>query len=219
MLYRLIRAASCACALSAFSALPATAATLGFAGAFWDTGTFRTVDEAVAHAGANAPDATFVSSAIDYPRGARNVVRSGRTSLAAYLADDANTLSGGGDLRLTGSVFRFSGVLDLVPGTTTFTVGSDDGFRLILGGVVAAEQVRPRGFRETEITTSVGGRTEFVLYYFENRGRTGVEFRANDRIVDASLAATPVPLPGSAGLALTGLALLAIGGRARSRKR
>ena len=200
----------------AMGATTASAATIS--GTFWDADTpFRTIDDAIAFADSNTATAGFESTAVDYPGGSRRTTSSRRTTLADYLGDDAASLTGGGDIAVERSVFRFTGMLDLAAGTHVFRVGSDDGFRLEIGGAVVAEQVRPRGFRHTTRSfTTTGGPTEFVLTYFENYGRTGVEFRLNDVIVDAA-ALAPIPLPASLGGALLGIGALGIVAHRRRR--
>ncbi len=178
---------------------------------FWDASrSFSTVDQAIAYTKSNAVTATFESTAIDYPN--RGVsVRSGRTSLADFIGTDAATILGNGSARLGTSVFKFSGRLDLVAGEYEISVGSDDGFRLFFNGINVAEQVRPRPFRLTTLPVTVTGTSDFELYYYENFGNTGVEFRIDGGIVDTTFLA-PIPLPASFPLlvlALGGLGLVA----------
>lgn len=150
-------------------------------------------------------DLTFESTAIDYPNGSTTFV-SDSTLLSTFLGADAGTLSGSGAINLTGSVFRFTGYLDLAAGAHTFSVGSDDGFRLIVNGVELGS-ANDRGFGVTNMTATVAaGLSAFELVYYENGGFTGVEFK-----VDGAYAvpAAAVPLP--AGLPLLGAGLAALG--------
>ncbi|MEM8693708.1 MAG: VPLPA-CTERM sorting domain-containing protein [Pseudomonadota bacterium] len=182
---------------------------------FWDASRgFGTIDQAISYAETNEATATFTSTAVDYPN-AGKVVRSGLTTISDFIGADVSSLVGDGSATLGESVFRFSGRLALAPGTYNISVGSDDGFRLFFGGTNVAEQVRPRAFRLTNRTVEVTGNTDFVLYYYENYGRTGVEFRVDNDIVDTA-DLVPVPLP--AGLPMLLAGLLGLGYVARRRK-
>ena len=192
----------------------ASAATLvSVTGSFYDAGTdFADVDAAIAFADANAADATFDVTAIDYPRGDLGSLTSATTTLAAFLGDDAASLVGDGSATLEQSVFVFSGQIRLDGTEETFTVGSDDGFRLLIGGQLISENVPPRGFEFTNATPGLAaGLYTFTLVYFENQVFTGVEFRVDGDVV---MAGAPVPLPAGAVLLLTG-----IGGLAAARRR
>ncbi len=219
-----MKTAALALILGLATATASFAATIS--GTFWDADApFRNIQEAIDYAEnpANAPAAMFHSTVLDYPN-ARRTVRSGRTTLGSFLGDtDGATIVGDADRRLTYSVFRFTGVLDLDAGTYRMTVGSDDGFRLIFedSGLsrVVAERARPRGFRGTNEDVTVGGNTSFTLYYYENRGRTGVRFSIDGDVVDQS-ALAPIPLPASIsmlGTAVLGLGFVAMRRRSKGR--
>lgn len=173
-------------------------------GEFWDTGPIGGFGP-IATALASTPTATFNSTGIDYPLGAQNTVGSS-TTLAAFLGTDAGSLSGAGGTTLEGSVFRFTGHLKLLALSNTFTVASDDGFRLFIEGTLVSEFFGNRPFGTTSATRAdLGtGIKAFELIYWENGGVTGVEFEVNGRTV------TPIPvgpaLPMLAGaLSLFGL--------------
>ena len=199
----MLRLRQMAFAVLAVLACPNGATAATFFGEFWDASTsVSNLNAANAVIAAGGPTATFQSSAIDYPQGNVNNTRSS-TTLAQYLGGDAASIIGPSSMSITRSVFRFTGFLDLTSGNQLFQVGSDDGFRLTVGGNLVAQHTNSRGFRFTSATSNPGaGRTPFELIYFENRGRTGVEF-----FVDGALAApAPVPLPGAFALLLAGLA-------------
>lgn len=205
-------------ATAAFVALaPAAVSASTFAGEFYDApGTFATIDAAIAFVDANDPTATFRSTAIDYPNGPANTVPStnagGTTTLGDFLGVDAGTIVGDAGANLGGSVFVFTGLLDLSAGTQTFSVGSDDGFSLTIDGDLIAQQVTPRPFGITSADADAGsGLTPFELVYFENAGVTGVEFSIDGVIVTPAV----VPLPAGLPLLLTGLGAFAIARRKR----
>lgn len=199
----------------------ASAVGVGFQGEFWDAGSLSNLDAALAVIDSRSADATFTSSVIDYPRGSGGSITD-NTALSTYLADDAASLIGApdiGDVKLGGSIFRFTGFLDLTEARNTFKVGSDDGFRLTLGDpgtpLFTMAHTGQRGFRSTTQTATLSGLVAVELIYFENAGRTGVEFRVND--VFASGAAAPqqtqpsaVPIPATLPLLLGGLGFGAI---------
>lgn len=190
--------------------LPAASMAATFNGAFWDaTGVYNLARADLVVA--NDPiTATFQSTAIDYPN-VGNTVVGGTTTLSTFLGADAGTLSGSGTSTLDGSVFRFTGYLDLVAGQNTFAVGSDDGFRLTVGGVELGSS-DSRAFATSTIQQNfAGGVTDFELMYFNNLGGAGVQFSLNGAL--ATPAATPVPLPAALPLMLVALGGLGLAAR------
>jgi hypothetical protein len=222
---RFNRILALACVVLGFSGATASAITVGFMGSFWDTGTFdhlpaeNRLDAAIAYADRTAATATFLSTAIDYPRNAQNTVRFDRrrnpVDLADFLADDAASLSGAGSSGLSGSVFRFSGQILLTEARSRLTVGADDGFRLFINGVNVSSKTTAGGRFNTNVRTNETGVVDFVLYYVENTGnRAGIEFMVNRQVVDSSMAV--VPLPASGLLLLGGLGAIALARRRRA---
>ncbi len=194
--------------------LPVSAMAATFNGEFWDapSGVYSlaSADSIIA---TQSRTATFQSSLIDYPNGLSSTNTLDSTLLSSFLGADAGSLSGAGSSTMDSSVFRFTGYLDLNTGNNTFTVGSDDGFRLTVGERVLAS-ANDRAFGETTVTDSfAGGRTWFELIYYENGGYTGVQFELNDALATASEApaVSAVPLPAALPLlfvALGGLGLM-----------
>ena len=201
---RILAIAAAALTLAAPSAQAMTV------GLFFDSdASFANVDAAIAFATGREADATFASSAIDYPRGA-DTLASSRT-LAAFLGEDAGSLSGGGDRRLTTSVTVFRGWLDLAAGPQRFDVGSDDGFALIVGGTEISRFSNPRGFGTTSVMLDAGaGLTPFELVYYENHGNTGVRFAVDGTVVTGAVPPAAIPLPATAPLAILAIGTLAL---------
>lgn len=171
---------------------PAMGSAATFNGEFWDASTpVSNMGQANAIIAAGPATSTFRSTAIDYPNGSANNISS-NTLLSTFLGADAASIVGPANRTITQSVFRFTGFLDLLPGPNRFTVGSDDGFRLTIGGVQIAQQFNSRAFSLTNVTTTAGsGKTAFELIYFENAGNTGVLFNINNAL--AVPAAVPLP--------------------------
>ncbi len=185
-----------------FLAAPAQATTIGY---FHDSASsFRDVDAAIAFARGLTADATFTSSAIDYPAGADTL--SSNKTLAAFLGADAASIDRNAELELTTSVAVFRGWLDLASGPLKFSVGSDDGFALFVGGTELSRFSNPRAFKTTDVMADLGaGRTPFELIYYENFGNTGVRFAIDGTIVTGVAPPAAIPLPATAPLVLLGL--------------
>lgn len=209
------RATLIACA----ALLPTVGHAASFDGAFWDADrSFGTIGDVLGYIDGRGPDATFLSTAIDYPNAGESITSG--TRLSDFLGTtDAATLSGAGNSNLMTSVFRFTGTLDLV-GEQSLSVGSDDGFVLSLNGVNVMQWSTPRAFDHTKGSYTFAGATTFDLVYYENYGNTGVEFMIGDTVVNSSMsaAAAPAPVPVPAALPLLGAGIAALGGLRRMRR-
>lgn len=210
------RATLIACA----TLLPATVGhAASFNGAFWDADrSFGTIDDVLDYIDGRGPDATFLSTAIDYPNAGQDLRSS--TLLSEFLGTtDAATLSGAGNSNLMTSVFRFTGTVNLV-GETSISVGSDDGFTLNLNGVEVMQYSTPRPFARTTGSHTFTGPTTFDLVYYENYGNTGVEFMIGDTVVSGTMAAAtaPAPVPLPAALPMLGAGIAAMAGLRRLRQ-
>lgn len=200
-----MRTLLCTIATATMLATPATSATIF--GEFWDAaGPLGSIAQAEVVIAGGAPDATFMSSGIDYPIGPQTTVVDASTTLEEYLGADAASIVGTTPTDLTYSVFRFSGFLELTAGMNTVSVGSDDGFVLDLNGSALSFDGN-RSFATTSVmfdnpTTEL---IPFELIYWENTGLTGIEFSLNGEIVTGEgRTPTVVPLPATAGLLLIG---------------
>jgi hypothetical protein len=192
-------------------ASPLSAATI--MGEFWDaSASLSDLADADAVIAAGPATATFDVSALDYPSGPDSVVVD-TTTLSSCLGSDAGSLdpASAGALDMTYSVFRFTGMLDLLPGDQEFSVGSDDGFRLTIDGSVVSDLDGLRPYATTVVDADPGtGLVPFVLVYFENEGVTGVEFAIDGTIVAPFNTAVPIPAPLPFLLMTTALAALLV---------
>ena len=199
-------------AATALAVLPglAAAAPVFFGEVYESDSRIGSIDAALSIIDANAPDATFRSTGIDYPNGEIDKVSS-KTSIAAFLGVDGATLSAAvGAVKTT--VFRFTGFIELAKGVQTFSLRSDDGFRLTIDDNLIGK-ANLRGFSESKFELDAGsGVVPFEIVFFENGGVTGIEFEIDGAI--AAPAPSPVPLPAGGLLLLT-----ALGGAAALRRK
>ena len=122
-------------------------------------------------------DATFISTSLDYPNGNSNT---GGGNLGSFLGDDAVSLSNGSNTSMTTLAFKFEGYIYIPAGTHEFSVSSDDGFQLSIGGEVFSSFTGNRSFgTTTESGTFAEGLYAFELIYWENRGVNGIEVKAS----------------------------------------
>ncbi len=199
----------------------------GLAGLGW-TSDQSTADSAEQYALVNAPDFTFQSTRINYPNGPAGSFSDDNNTVATFLGQDAATLSGSGDHPIDGTFYRFVGFIAIadISAPITFGVFSDDGFRLRIGGVVVTEFNDPRGpsLSTGQAIFEQAGLYPIDLIYFETAGgEAGVNLLSSlagparlDRVADINLvepANLYVPSPGSVGLALLGVVLIARRGR------
>jgi hypothetical protein len=149
-----------------------------------------------------AADATFTSTGLQYPT---NPPGQTSQSLASWLGDDADTLSGLGGTPMLGSIFRFTGWIDINDGDT-LAIGSDDGYRLTIGGTVVQTVDATRAFQtDTFAFNGASGLQSFELVFWEdNSTQVGLSASLNGQIITGDHPA-PVPLPAAGWMLLAGL--------------
>ncbi len=114
---------------------------------------------------ANDPDATFIATKMAY--GSRH----SDTSIAEFLAEDAASIVGNGDLEMGPSGLTLSGYIYIPPGAHEISVLSDDGFTLELGGVDFSEFLKGRAPDETaRVAEFTGGLYKIDMSYFDAGG-------------------------------------------------
>ena len=177
-----------------------------------------TTDCAMDYISKNKPVATFKASEINYP-GPGYDSACDSVTLGAFLGKDAATLSkkGVSDNHLEGQLFEFTGYLNVAAaGTYNFSLGSDDGSRLLIGGKTIVDNYLPQSFttRTAPVTFTQAGLYRLEVAYFENWGDTGIRLSSDMRSAmtpittgsfysAAQIAPTDVPEPGSIALLLS----------------
>ena len=205
----------------------------GLNGEVWTGVDVNDLGAARAYIASNAPDATFLSTTVDYPNGTAGSLSTSST-FATALGTDAATLSDPtvASLQVLNSILKFSGFLRIDAPTTILAlgVGSDDGSDLVIQGtqVIANDGIHPfpgGNAGPTDVTFLEAGLYQLEVLFFESQPvQWGLEF-----FVGAPGAGTPVPtthlytslgppiIPVPAGLPLlfTGLVGLAVVRRKR----
>lgn len=150
----------------------------GLQGAIYDTAaaiSSLVQAQAVITAAGGIPTATFTATALDYPNGP---AASATSTVANFLGADAASISNPGLLPIAANtlVFTFDGFIHVgVPGTYSFSVGSDDGFQLLIDGTVVTQFTGIRAFATSTGAITLGaGYHTFSLLYWENAGQEGL---------------------------------------------
>jgi hypothetical protein len=170
---------------SSASVVPPVGVAQGLDGFYYNTGV-ASIAAAEAVIAGQQPTATFLSTLLDYPNLAGNIV-SDSTTLAAFLGADAASLSGSGGNTLNTSLFLFTGFIkidagfDRVDGGTidvNFAIGSDDGMRLRIGGVTVTQKDGNRSFAFSTGTANfeAAGYYSVEIIFWENTGSSGIEW-------------------------------------------
>jgi len=169
------------------------------------SGSLSTVEQAISSISGLTAAGTFDVTNFDYPNGSNNLKSFNKVS--DMIGADFSSYVGS-DVVLETSVWVFSGFIKLAQGAQTFTVASDDGFKLSIGGNEISKHSGTRGYQSTSVTTDAGsGLQLFELVFFENSGSTGVTFKVDGAVAQALETPTPgaLALMASGGMALFGL--------------
>ncbi len=152
----------------------------GLQGAFYDTGTYQTLDQAELTASRTTPDVVFTSTALNYP--ATGDAVSDSVGLKTFLGADAP--ANAPSTNLTGSVLTYGGFLKVPQaGTYTFEAHADDGFRLRIGSQIVIDDTSVGGFASGAasgvVTFDRAGLVPIEFTHWEYTGNTGVLLESN----------------------------------------
>lgn len=166
----------------------------------------------------NGPTATFTATSICFPT--CNTTIGDDSTLAQYLGGNAVNLSPNSVGNLSNHGLVLTGYLAIATaGTYQFSLASDDGARLQIGGATVidadGDHSLSGGSANVEFTNS--GLYAFKVLAFEDGGVTGLTVLQNGNSLLASqLYASAVPIPGAAWLFFS--AIGGIGLMSRSRR-
>lgn len=219
-----IVALSAGAALATGPAIPANQAQPTPAGSgsglharVWRDANVANIGAAVTYTGANASVGTFTSTGIDYPGSGDTV--SVNTNLSTALGGDFASYVGSSPGSFRRIIMKFTGFIRIPEaGKYSFWVGSDDGFRLSIGGVQLGSVTRSSfDWTFMQPTFSASGIYPIELYYYANNTKaSGIAFEwqtpsADDKgIVRAKDLFVPSP---------SAAALLGLGGLLATRRR
>lgn len=186
------------------------AATLGLSGEHYNVNAaFNTIAQAEAIVAGNPATATFDATALAYANGP-----SSRT-LSTWLGSNGSITSGS-DTQVYSSVFKFSGFITLGAGIQNLAIGSDDGYKLSIGGGVVSQLNGNRPFATTNaiFNAGAGGTFAFELLFWDGvnspiNNFTGLNVTVNGNVIDDTITSTmaPVPLPAAMPMMLAGFGL------------
>jgi uncharacterized protein (TIGR03382 family) len=166
-------------------------------------------------------DTAFLSTqGVDYPQGPTDFLQNDGATLADFLGTDADFLPFDPTTRgIASNIYLFTGYFAAEQGESLrIGVGSDDGFRLRIGGIdLGSANDRGFAFTFSDVTFEASGLYPITIaYYANNQGQSGILFAQ-----ETAAGISPVPVerlhvvPSPGALALVGLAGLVASGRRR----
>jgi hypothetical protein len=192
----------------------------GLAALFYDLGQSLSslAQSSTLVASASHPTATFTALDVCFPSCGGSANDGG--SLASYIALNGTNLSGSGTLG--DNVTLYEGYIAIpTAGTYTFSLSSDDGSILEIGGttIINDDGVHGLSGSSTSVAFQSAGLYSFYVDHFENGGGTGVTVLENgNALATSTLYSSALPVPEPASLALLSAGVLAVGA-IRQRKR
>lgn len=127
------------------------------------------------------PDASFTATEIAYGGNKSS------TTLAQFLGEDADTITGDGSIEMGPSGLALSGYIYIPPGVHEIAITSDDGFSLSIGGQPFSAFNGGRSADETaRVAEFDGGLYEIELLYFDGGGAQSLTMSIDGLPVDQS---------------------------------
>ncbi|WP_255990032.1 retention module-containing protein [Chitinolyticbacter albus] len=120
---------------------------------------------------ANTADATFVAKGLNYTLG--NGDLGGNGNLQNFLGTDATTLNVDPE-NSSDAIIRMAGTVQLAAGTYNFKVTADDGYTILIDGVVVAQvnlNQSPTGTVHAAFTIAEGGAHTVEILYWDQGGQ------------------------------------------------
>lgn len=153
----------------------------GLNASMWN-GLFSSLSQAEAFAASNPRDARFTATLIDYPNGDLDALAN-PAQHSALIGADFPSSTAPAAANAHNMVYRFDGYIAIpAAGDVTFTIGSSDGARLVIGGVQILGYEQPNGFyfRNEVARFSRAGLYPITLTYFSDWGGvTGLELHSS----------------------------------------
>ena len=146
-----------------------------------DGSNLSSVDQVNSFIAANNPDATFIASNIAYGDvtikgnlGGDNDTGDSKTNLETFLGSDAASLSVDNPQQAGDAILKMFGLIDLSAGTYQFKVLADDGYSIMIDGVVVAQvdnNQAPKTTTHAEFTIATDGLHSIEIIYWDQGGR------------------------------------------------
>lgn len=219
-----VKQATLAAALMGSMLLVARADAQGLAGTFYNTGgtPILNLADAQSYIGSHSATGTFKATTLNY-------AASDTTTIITFLGSDAASYTGA-NANFSDGIVTLSGFITLPSGGTKFTLGSDDGSSLSIGGT---QLINFDGLHAATPAMSntfnapTAGQYAFTLTYFNHangsNGFAGLQVLENDVAINPSTLSTTLtaaaPEPGSLALALGAALPFGVGIIRRRRKK